>query len=88
MPSMHITVKLFGSLRRYLPKDAHNGTCGIDLQEDATVKDLVGHLKIPAPTPKTVLVNGRHTAGTQKLTSGDVVSIITPISGGQPILVC
>ena len=82
MPSMHVTVKLFGSLRRYLPKDANNGTCGIDLQENAKVKDLVALLDIPASTPKTVLVNRRHTTGTQKLTSGDVVSIIPPISGG------
>ncbi len=82
MKSMRVTVKLFAGLRDYLPTDADGGECEMTLQSGATVDDLVARMNIPARTPKIVLINGLSRSGPQRLTEGDVVSIIPPISGG------
>ena len=79
---MNVTVKLFASARQYLPENSDGGSCEIKLQKSAAVQDLVTHLGIPAALPKMVLVNGLHSHYSQKLTEGDVVSIIPPIAGG------
>ncbi len=82
MKSMCVTVKLFAFLRKYLPADADGGACVMTLRSGATVNDLVARMSIPTHTPKMLLINGRHCSGAQKLTEGDVVSIIPPIAGG------
>ena len=79
---MRVNVKLFAGLREYLPADADGGSCEMTLRSGATVNDLVALMSIPTQTPKIVLVNGLSRSGAQKLTEGDVVSIIPPISGG------
>lgn len=82
MKSMRVNVKLFAGLREYLPADADGGECEMTLRRGATVNDLVALMSIPPQTPKIVLINGLSRSGPQKLTEGDVVSIIPPISGG------
>ena len=79
---MNVTVKLFASIRRYLPEGADGGACTLKLRTGATVHDLVTRMSIPADMPKMVLINGLHSTGAQKLAEGDVVSIIPPIAGG------
>ena len=79
---MHVTVKLFAALRKYLPEGATNNSFQLVMGNDATVKNLVAAMSIPARIPKIVLVNGRNSSGTQKLKEDDVVSVIPPISGG------
>ena len=79
---MNVTVKLFASVRRYLPKNANGNSCVIKLNTGATVATLVDYMSIPPDIPKMMLVNGLHCDSSHKLTEGDVVSIIPPIAGG------
>jgi len=81
-PTTRVTVRLFAGLREYLPSEADGSAFEVTLQSGTTVDDLVARMSIPAHTPKIVLVNGLHCTGAQKLTDGDVLSIIPPIAGG------
>ena len=80
--TMRVTVRLFAGLREFLPAGTNGSECEMTLQSGATVDDLVARMSIPAQTPKIVLINGLSCSGPKKLTEGDVVSIIPPISGG------
>ena len=78
---MKITVKLFATLREHI-KDNQNGTCGIDLQEQATVAEVLAHFHIPEDIPKIILINGVQKAVPEMLHEGDTLSVFPPIAGG------
>ena len=80
---MKITVKLFATLREFLPEDAVNAAFGVDVEARQTVRELLKRLKLPEDLPKIVLVNGQHTAGDTELREGDTVSIFPPLVGGE-----
>ncbi len=79
---MEIEVKLFATLRDYLPKGSDRFTCKLDIGARARVKDIISKLKIPDDIPKIILVNGVHGKNDQVLKEGDVVSIFPPVAGG------
>ena len=79
---MEIEVKLFATLRDYLPKGSDRFSCKLVIEGRARVKDIVAKLKIPDDIPKIILVNGVHGKNDQALKEGDVVSIFPPVAGG------
>jgi sulfur-carrier protein len=79
---MEIEIKLFATLRDYLPKGSDRFTCKLEMEGRARVKDIVSKLKIPEDIPKIILVNGIHGKYDQVLKEGDVVSIFPPVAGG------
>ena len=80
---MIVDVKLFASLREYLPADAQDFTAKAPAAAGAKVKTLLDWLKLPVELPKVILINGRHANETDEVQEGDVVSVFPPISGGS-----
>lgn len=79
---MDVEVKLFATLRNYLPKGSSRFSCRLEIDGRTTVQDILTRLKIPEEIPKIILVNGIHGKKDQVLKEGDVVSIFPPVAGG------
>jgi molybdopterin synthase sulfur carrier subunit len=79
---MDIEVKLFATLRDYLPKGSSRFSCKMEVDGHTRVQDILERLKIPEDIPKIVLINGVHGKKEQPLKDGDVVSIFPPVAGG------
>jgi molybdopterin converting factor small subunit len=79
---MEIEVKLFATLRDYLPKGSSRFSCKMEIDGQTQVQDILSSLKIPEEIPKILLVNGIHAKKNQTLKEGDVLSIFPPVAGG------
>ena len=79
---MEIEVKLFATLRDYLPKGSGQFSCKVEIDSADTVRDVLEKLKIPETMPKIVLVNGVHSNLDRVLKLGDVLSVFPPVAGG------
>jgi sulfur carrier protein len=79
---MEIEVKLFATLRDYLPKGSNRFSCKLEVDSQTRVQDILLRLKIPEEMPKIILVNGIHGKKDQILEEGDVLSIFPPVAGG------
>ncbi len=79
---MEIEVKLFATLRDYLPKGSSRFSCKMEVDGSTRVQDILSRLKIPEEIPKIILVNGVHRKKEQILKDGDVLSIFPPVARG------
>lgn len=79
---MTISVKLFATLRKYLPEDAVNKTATIELNDDATTDDIVESLGIPDGHVHLILIDGKHAERGSRIPDGAVVSFFPPVAGG------
>lgn len=83
---MQLTVKLYASLGRHLPPNAHENTARIDVANGATPAAVIAHLAIPAEHCHLVLVNGHYVPPsehrTHPLAAGDTLAIWPPVAGG------
>ncbi len=79
---MEVEVKLFATLRDYLPKGSGRFSCKMEIDELTRVQEILTKLNIPEEIPKIILVNGVHGKKEQVLKEGDVVSIFPPVAGG------
>jgi sulfur carrier protein len=80
--SMEIEVKLFATLRDYLPKGSGRFSCKMEVDRSTRVQDILSRLKIPEEIPKIILINGVHGKKEQLLKEGDVLSVFPPVAGG------
>lgn len=76
--SVHITLKLFATLRKFLPPEADRfpiarGTC---------VRDLIAGLNIPEEKAKLIFINGVKSDLDRRLKGGEQVGIFPPVGGG------
>lgn len=79
---MEIEVKLFATLRDYLPNGSSRFSCMMEIDGRTRVQDILSRLKIPEEIPKIILINGVHGKKDQALKEGDVLSIFPPVAGG------
>ncbi|MBS3918910.1 MAG: MoaD/ThiS family protein [Deltaproteobacteria bacterium] len=79
---MEIEVKLFATLRDYLPKGSGRFSCKMEIDEQMKVQEILTKLNIPEEMPKIILINGVHGKKEQVLKEGDVLSIFPPVAGG------
>ena len=79
---MTVSVKLFATLRKYLPEDAVNKTAMLELGNEATAGDIISKLAIPDGHIHLILIDGKHASEDAALTDGAVVSFFPPIAGG------
>jgi sulfur-carrier protein len=82
LTSMEIEVKLFATLRDYLPKGSSRFSCKMEVDDSTRVQEILSRLKIPEEIPKIILINGVHGKREQILKDGDVLSIFPPVAGG------
>ena len=79
---MHVTVKLYATLSRYGHSKRSGTPFGIDMPEEAIVRDLINQLKIPPEATRITFVNGIIQESDWKLKDGDEVGMFPPIGGG------
>ena len=79
---MEIEVKLFATLRDYLPKGSGRFSCWMEIDGHTRVQDILTKLNIPEEIPKIILINGVHGKKDQILKEGDVLSVFPPVAGG------
>jgi molybdopterin synthase sulfur carrier subunit len=82
LDKMEIEVKLFATLRDYLPKGSSRFSCKMEIDGHTRVQDILARLQLPDEIPKIILVNGIHGKKEQILKEGDVLSIFPPVAGG------
>jgi molybdopterin converting factor small subunit len=79
---MQVKVKLFATLRDYLPKDSDGRSCLMDIDEKTTIEQIIATFNIPEEIPKIILINGLNGTMDQTLKEGDELSIFPPVAGG------
>lgn len=79
---MRVYVKLFATLRRYVKSAVYGVPLEVDLDEGATIADLIHHLNLPAEEVKLAFVNARARPEDWRLEQGDEVGIFPPVGGG------
>jgi len=84
---MNITFKLFATLTDYLPPSARAGNIvELEVDENATVDEVIAPYGIPPKLVHLVLVNGVYVPpeerATRNLNAGDVLAVWPPIAGG------
>ena len=79
---MTIEVRLFANLADCLPTATGGGVATVDVPDGTTVDQLLRHLAIPDDLPRLTLVNGRDADAAQRLSAGDVVTVLPPLAGG------
>ncbi len=79
---MKIQVKLFANFREYLPPGSEGYGCILEMEEGATIGQVLQKLNIPDSIPMIALVNGLHRSNADALQTGDVLSIFPPVAGG------
>jgi sulfur carrier protein ThiS len=78
---MNITLKLFASLRRYLPEDCTGSACDLEVDPGTTVADVLARYGVPTEGI-VILVNGRSVDLDQALEEGDVMAVFHALAGG------
>ncbi|MFZ0546623.1 MAG: MoaD/ThiS family protein [Candidatus Promineifilaceae bacterium] len=82
---MELTVKLYGTLRKYRPNSAGGAPhqpFTISVPENGTVMDLIHSLAIAEGSVNAAAVNGDAVESDTLLHGGDVVSLFPPAAGG------
>jgi molybdopterin converting factor small subunit len=80
---MKIELRLFASLRKYLPAGSPRGKCALELPEDTTVGAVLAQMNIPFASAHMILLNGEHDRDFDRvLRDGDVLSVFPPVAGG------
>lgn len=79
---MHVTVKLYATLRRYRPEQPRGAALPIEVPSGATVSQVIERLGIPDAAPLVAMVNNAVRTVDYVLAEGDTLSLFPPVSGG------
>lgn len=80
---MKITLNLYASLARYIPREAGAPYNRIwDVDEGTTILALLHRLQVPMDKVKLIFLNGLHAHGDEILNEGDRVGVFPPVAGG------
>ncbi len=84
---MKVKVRLFASLRDYVPEAKMPGakigaTLEVDLPDGARIADVVDHYHLPLELVKLAFVNGVYQELDFELHENDEIGIFPPIGGG------
>ena len=82
MGEIRITVKLFGTLRKYITDYDHKKGVELDMPEGSTFEDLIRTIELPPKEARLFFVRGISKKNTDTLLDSDEVSIFLPIAGG------
>ena len=80
--TVQITVKLYGTLDRWVSGYNPEAGCGVHMAAQSTVADLIDHLGIPPRSVGLVSVNGRAAKKEDVLPDRALVKVFHPIFGG------
>jgi molybdopterin converting factor small subunit len=77
---MKIKIRLFSTLKRYLPEGKDGSER--EIPERSRVGEVMTGLGIPKATMAVILVNGRLADGDKELSPGDELVLFPPVEGG------
>ena len=75
-------IKLFASLRKYLPKGHATDTLTLELPEGAAVRDAIAALGIPAEHARMVVSRNEQLDVAARLQDGQEINLFPPLAGG------
>jgi sulfur-carrier protein len=79
---MRVQVKLFATLRKYMPPGSAGDTLTVDVPEDATVADLVARLGIPVDHARMAVAAGEQLDLAARVPVGVEINLFPPLAGG------
>ena len=79
---MRVQVKLFATLRKYMPAGSAGDTLTVDVPEDATVADLIVRLGIPVDHARMAVAAGEQLDLAARLPVGVEINLFPPLAGG------
>ncbi len=79
---MQVEVRLFATLRRYLPSLKAGEGYTLNLPEGATVADALAALGVPVDDSQQAFVDGQAVGWDHVLKEGDSVRVFPPMAGG------
>lgn len=79
---MQVQVKLFATLRKYMPPGSRGDTLTVEVAEGATITDLVAALGIPLDHARMAVVRGEQLALDAVVPAGEEVNLFPPLAGG------
>ena len=80
---MKVEVRLFATLRRYLPAGADGSKAVLEMPDGTRLDQVIEHLAIPTTLAQLVMVDGAHEPNRARvLHDGCVISIFPPVAGG------
>jgi sulfur-carrier protein len=77
-----VQVKLFATLRKYMPPGSRGDTLTVEVAEGATITDLVAALGIPLDHARMAVVRGEQLALDAVVPAGEEVNLFPPLAGG------
>lgn len=80
---MRVGVVCFGAMRAHLPAGALGNRAEVEVQEEASVADVVESLEAPLEQVFAVLVDGRQASIDEPLHEGAEVTLMPPFAGGE-----
>ena len=80
---MIVKVKLFATLRKYLPDLELGSSTEAQVDPDTSIEQLYKNLGIPIEEIKLAYVNGIYREPEYILNDGDEIGIFPPIGGGE-----
>lgn len=79
---MRVNVKVFATLTRHFPALPLGSALNVELEEGATVEELLKKIGISPSDVIIVLRNGKACQISQVLEEGDILSLFPPVGGG------
>jgi molybdopterin converting factor small subunit len=77
-----VTVKLFGTLRKYVPPGREDGGIRVDVARGGTVADLLQALAIPPAHAGIIVAADQHLQLDSSLQDGLELNLFPPLAGG------
>jgi molybdopterin converting factor small subunit len=79
---VRVEVRLYATLRRYVPQLGIGEALELELDGGATLRQIFKRLGLPESEVKRVIVNGLSKGYEYVLLDGDRVAIFPPVAGG------
>ncbi|UCF56763.1 MAG: MoaD/ThiS family protein [Deltaproteobacteria bacterium] len=79
---IRVNVKLFVTLRKYIPDYDPEKGINVDMKEGSTIKDLIETLGLPPNEASVIFINGISKKTTDHIKDGCHIKIFTPLAGG------
>lgn len=79
---IEIEVRLYATLRKYIPGLGVGEPLRVQMAEGSTVADLLRQLGVPPSEVKTAIINNRQQDEDYRLCDGDRVALFSPVAGG------
>jgi len=79
---VQIFVRLFATLRRFVPEAKIGVTLSLELPDGARVRDVIAHYRLPEDEVKLAYVNGIYQEPDFVLHDQDEIGLFPPVGGG------